>query len=116
MTEKVFYTIVTQYDISAKQAAKFCCNQKGPFIAECLLDEHAANEALVREHAKYVGCSLTEGDRGWVRIAKVIVDIPDPESFCCEQGQALGLNGIACPQCAETNAAYQACLGPGCGT
>lgn len=31
--------------------------------------------------------------------------------WCCEEGERLGVT--VCPECAETSAAYQSCLGPG---
>ena len=31
--------------------------------------------------------------------------------WCCEEGERLGMT--VCPECAETSAAYQSCLGPG---
>lgn len=31
--------------------------------------------------------------------------------WCCKEGERLGVT--VCPECAETSAAYQSCLGPG---
>lgn len=74
MAEKVFYGIVTQFDCTPEQAAKMGGDQSGPIIYECMLKDWAMNEATVREHAKgFTGC-------GWVRIAKIIVDIPEGDA------------------------------------
>ena len=37
--------------------------------------------------------------------------LPPRGPWCCEEGERLGVT--ACPECAETSAAYQSCLGPG---
>jgi hypothetical protein len=74
MAEKVFYGIVTQFDCPAEKVEKFGFHQSGPIIYECMLKDWAMDEAKVRERAKaFVGL-------GWVRIAKIIVDIPEGES------------------------------------
>lgn len=73
--QKTFFAIVTQFDCSTEQAAQYSMEQHGPVLFECYLNEHAIDEEKVRAHAqnfkKY----------GWVRVARVTVDIPE-ESPC----------------------------------
>lgn len=70
MALKTFYAIVTQFDCSPEQAARYDQQQNGPVLYECYLNEEAANEDLVRKRAEGFAAN------GWVRVAEVNVDIP----------------------------------------
>lgn len=77
MAEKTFYAIVTQFDTTPERAAQnmrdFPEQQHGPLLYECyLLPEH-------QDLAVVEGISKRFASNGWLRIAKVIVDIPDGE-------------------------------------
>lgn len=77
MAEKVFHGIVTQFDLDARTRAQ-CpgLTPCGPMLHELYLYNLGSRPEVMQRRAD----ELQAAGHGWVRIAKVIVDIPEGES------------------------------------
>ncbi len=74
MAEKVFRGIVTQFDMDARTRAKHPdLTPCGPVLHELYLYNLGSRPESMQRRAD----ELQAAGHGWVRIAKVIVDIPD---------------------------------------
>lgn len=70
-----FYAIVTQYDMSDRQAENYRregqeFDRGGPILYESYLNEEARDEEKVRARA----ASFTE--QGWVRVVEIDISLP----------------------------------------
>ena len=73
MAERTFYGIVTQFDCDEASSTKYSMERKGPLLFECYLSEWSSDEKRVNTHA------ASFSKNGWVRVAKIIVDVPDSD-------------------------------------
>lgn len=72
---KTFYGIVTQFDCGTKYRERSLARaprNDGPIIFEQYLNAHTADLPYMAEKAK------SKTDYGWVRIAEIHVEIPEP--------------------------------------